>query len=1033
MGTALIDPKSKLIEHLGVRIFPAGTQGDLDKGKEKSNSVKRRDARAARRQTQRRHRRLYKVFHLLQRAGLLPAGPRSEVLEVLDRDLGRRYQQTTVLPWFLRARALDQRLEPYELGRALYHLAQRRGFLSNRSGATEDEKERSTVKGAIKGLGAAIEAAGKRTLGEYMASLDPHKTPLRNKEKVFSDHYTHRSMFEKEFDLIWEAQRAHQPEVLTDGRKAKLHHAIFHQRPLKDQSYLVGNCELEPGEKRAPMRALPAQRFRVLGFVNNLRVMREDGTNRGLTVNERATLLDLCEKRERLTFAAARKALNVGKMRFTIEEGGETNVPVNLTGTRIRKILGGVWDELTPEQQDDLVEDLGDPRRQRTDAEPATRLMEKWKLAPDVAEKLAEVKLPDGYGRYSLKALIELLPALEKRKSVEEAIKDHAEYSATRKPVEPLALLPPLKDECVKKGVGEIRNPTVLRALTELRKTVNAIIRRWGKPGFIHVELARDLKKSRGARQKESARMREREKLRKLAIDELKKHDPVRYAQPNGRDIDKYLLFMESREQLCPYTGRKYSFVDVFGEHPQVDIEHIIPRARSLDDSFENKVLCYRAANAEKGERTPREWLYGSDRDRYDRMIACVKGFDARFNVGQKLRRFAMELSEPGSLLQEFTQRQLQDTRYASKLACRYLGLLHGGEVDACGTRRVMACAGQVTAKLRMAWDLNGILSDKPEKSRDDHRHHAVDALVVAFSSAGLIQALASAAGEADRLHRRRIILSVPWPRFGEQARAAVERIKVSHRPMRKLSGALHDETFYSAPRRWEEKKKDAVHYRVPVTTLRSAKDYERIVDSKVREAVEKKAVELGSGGDTFQNNWPQLKTRKGNLVPIRRVRIRKVRSLAKIGKGGAERYVIPGSNHHMEVLAEIDERGKVRGYDFCTVDMLKASERNRLPGVAVVQRDHGPGYEFRCTLSEGDLVEARRPEDGTARIWRVRSVREGGQMKLSPAEDARKGEDEDSNKAALLWSPAVAALFGKYGGRKVIVTRLGEVLPAGD
>jgi CRISPR-associated endonuclease Csn1 len=1032
LGTALVSSEPNLIEFMGVRIFPAGVEGDLEKGREESRAAKRRQARLARRQTQRRQRRLYKVFHLLQRIGLLPMGNRVEVLDRLQHELGQRYPETTVLPWFLRARALDEALKPHELGRALYHLAQRRGFLSNRVGGKENDKERSEIKATIKGLTAAIEAAGKRTLGEYMASLTAGEK-LRNSPE-FSEHYTHRSMFEREFAMIWEAQRAHHPEILTEDRREALEHALFHQRPLKDQSHLVGQCELEPAEKRAPLRLLAAQRFRVLGFVNNLRLRLEDGNERRLTSNERAVLLDLCEKAEKLSLAAARRALALSKVKFTIEEGGEKNVPVNLTGTRLRAALGQRWDGLTPLEQDDLVEDAGDGKRCPTDEELERCGREKWGFPQETAEALSKVRLPDAYGRYSLKALVALLPVLEEGRTVEEAIGALPAYAETRKTAEPLPMLPPVRGEEMRSVLGEIRNPAVLRALTELRKTVNAIIRRYGVPERIHVELARDLKKSKHERQDQTKRNREREKLRQEAIEGLRSKDAVQFANPRNSDIEKYLMATEAKWQ-CPYTGQPYGFTDVFGEHPQVDVEHIIPRSRSLDDSYLNKTLAYRSANVEKGNRTPREWLFESDPERYDRTIRVVSGFDPRFEVGKKLRRVSMELSDPDSLLNEFTQRQLQDTRYASKLACRYLGALYGGTIDVCGKQRVFACAGQVTAMLRRAWDLDRILSpDKPGKSRDDHRHHAIDALTVAVSSTSLIKELAPAAGEADRLFRRKVILPVPWVDFAAQTRTAVESIQPSHRPVRKLSGPLHEETFYSQPRKYAVRtdksgkpiEKEFVHYRVPVTSLSSAKDFESIVDSRIRAAVKDRATQLGGGGNKFDKNWPVLVTRKGQAIPIKRVRVRKVQSVVPIGKNERQRFVIPGSNHHAEVLRELDAGGQVKRY-LCApaVTMLEAMERKR-QGVPVVQRDHGPGYEFHCTLSEGDLLEARRPDDMVRRVWKVRAMRQSGQLELSPALDARLKKD------IKLWSPTVGPLF-LGGARKVLITPLGEVIPAND
>jgi hypothetical protein len=272
---------------------------------------------------------------------------------------------------------------------------------------------------------------------------------------------------------------------------------------------------------------------------------------------------------------------------------------------------------------------------------------------------------------------------------------------------------------------------------------------------------------------------------------------------------------------------------------------------------------------------------------------------------------------------------------------------------------------------------------------------------------------------------------------FAAQARGAVENIQPSHRPMRKLSGPLHKETFYSRPRKHAvgiDKKgkpieKEFVHHRVLLRSLKSARDFESIVDPRVRAAVEEKASQLGGGGDKFGSNWPVLVTRKGQSVPIKRVRIREVQAVKSIGKNERERFVVPGNNHHAEILAELDANGRVKRYRCEAVTLLEAMERKR-QGVPVVTRLHGPGLEFRCTLSEGDLVEARGPNEETPHIWKVRTVRPSQQLELSPALDARlKKEIERDGK---LWSPSVNPLF-RSGARKVLITPLGEVIPAND
>ncbi len=173
LGTALIDTANRRVVFTGVRIFDSGVDA-LNQAGEASRNLARRQARQQRKQTDRRRRRHVRLFALLQQSGMLPDGQRREVLRDLDRDLYRKYPSTHALPYFLRARGLDQPLEIYELGRALYHLGQRRGFESNRRAPRKDEKDRGKVDEGISTLAEQMSTAGARTLGEYFAGLNPH-------------------------------------------------------------------------------------------------------------------------------------------------------------------------------------------------------------------------------------------------------------------------------------------------------------------------------------------------------------------------------------------------------------------------------------------------------------------------------------------------------------------------------------------------------------------------------------------------------------------------------------------------------------------------------------------------------------------------------------------------------------------------------------------------------------------------------------------------------------------------------------------
>ncbi len=150
----------------------------------------------------------------------------------------------------------------------------------------------------------------------------------------------------------------------------------------------------------------------------------------------------------------------------------------------------------------------------------------------------------------------------------------------------------------------------------------------------------------------------------------------------------------------------------------------------------------------------------------------------------------------------------MNDTAYATTLAKRYLGLLYGGEIDANGQRRVQASSGQPTAYFRNLWKLNAILSDGDTshggqfpKKRDDHRHHAVDAVVIGLTEPRTIKRLSDAAQRAPLEGRRRFgSLEAPWANFVDSVRAEIEKVVVSQRVSKKVSGALHEETIYSRP-----------------------------------------------------------------------------------------------------------------------------------------------------------------------------------------------------------------------------------------
>jgi CRISPR-associated endonuclease Csn1 len=1044
LGWALIalddtyNPTSLILA--GVRIFEPGVDGtsmDIEQGKDQSKAVERRTARLHRRQLRRRAARQRDLFRLLQRHSLLPASEtlsgspeeqRHSILNELDQQLAHKWQPAypgdrfTQLPlYYLRKRALDERLEAHEIGRILFHLIQRRGFLSNRKENKqnpEQKKELGQVKAEIHSLEQEIQNSGARTLGEFFAGLDPHAQKVRRR-------WTARRMFQDEFDKIWKAQAIYRPDLLTPELHDEIAHLLFFQRPIAAQTHLIGKCQLEPGKQRAPWAAMEAQRFRILQKVNDLRLINPGSLiSDPLTEEERQRLYHLLDRDGDQTFKAIKKYLSFpAEVQINLEKGDEKRLRGNRTQAAMRKVFGDRWDTIGAGKQHQIVENW---RNSESDEALIREAVEQWSL-DDAAATLLSEQIPEpGYCAVSLTAISKMLPLMQCSKSFKEA--ETEAYGARFSGGVVFDILPE-----VRKQLESLRNPAVERALTELRKVVNAIVREYGKPYEIRIELARELKKPRQERieatKKNRTHQREREEIAiKIQRECGRKDDPSR------KDIEKALLYEECGG-ICPYTGIQIPFSTLF-DNSEFDVEHIIPRSRYPDDSFQNKTLCYLPENRDvKKGQTPWE-AYGKDEQRWAEIMTRVSSWKNR----GKMARFAIQTEEA---LGEFSARQMNDTRYASVLAARFLGALYGGRdvVDGGKVRQVIfTSSGAVTATLRSSWGLEAILheivpaesGESRGKPRTDHRHHAIDAITIALTRPSVIQSMARAASmepwQKDARAWRKI--ESPWKNFVPSIRPHIEQMLVSHRPEHKMSGELHKGTNYSAP--YKYKGKSTVHTRCALSALSPADiaDDEVIVDPAVRDAVRRKLEELGGNPKLFDRpeNVPCLASRDGRLIPIRKVRIRETKNPLKVGQGIRERFVASGGIHHVALFVSRDERRREK-WDSCVVQITEAYERcrRRLP-VVLHELVDVTDAEFIFSMMKDDTIEVT-DTNGT-RILRVKKFGDNKQVWFVPVNDAH--DDAQQKKLGITWSRTPNSLK-ELRPRKVVIDLLGKVHPAND
>jgi CRISPR-associated endonuclease Csn1 len=361
-----------------------------------------------------------------------------------------------------------------------------------------------------------------------------------------------------------------------------------------------------------------------------------------------------------------------------------------------------------------------------------------------------------------------------------------------------------------------------------------------------------------------------------------------------------------------------------------------------------------------------------------------------------------------------------------------------------------------VTATLRRGWGLEAILREpgpsanglNKGKPRTDHRHHAIDAITIALSRPSLIAALSRANAQDPywpNNGRTAPKLQVPWKNFGSSIRPHIEQLLVSHRPEHRLTGQLHKETLYGHP--YKEHGKDVVHIRVPVAGKNrgeglSAADIKDIVDPAVREAIQAKAAEFGGDLKNWtpnetQSDWPQLKTKTGKSIPIKRVRIKDYRSVDAIAEGERERFVTLSSNHHVAVFALMDEKDREVRWDSVPVSLYEAMQRQEAirkgrlqePLIATRHPD-GDDFQFKFSLMGGDTLlihkDCNHKENVcTPSVWRLRTIATNGQMSFVRINDARL--KTDIQKAQEWWSPRADALR-KLDAIKVVVDTLGRL-----
>ena len=516
-----------------------------------------------------------------------------------------------------------------------------------------------------------------------------------------------------------------------------------------------------------------------------------------------------------------------------------------------------------------------------------------YKEDDEVQAELLKLQLPGGeatinalltirfdkFHALSLKALLKIVPHMQRGLRYDEAcVEAGYHHSQLHKAGKGEArLLPPLYTRRDKDGrmvfndeLDVPRNPVVLRSINQSRKVLNALVKEYGSPSAVHIELARDLSRPFEER-RDIKKEQDAYRLRNdIDREEFATHPQFAgYMQvngkPNGKDFEKWRLYREQQGK-CAYSLDGFD-LDRLLEPGYAEIDHALPYSRSFDDSKNNKVLVHAKVNRDKGNRTPYEYLDGKNDSQAWREFVGFAQSNKSWRQAKLSRLLRKDFGVDES--KEFRERNLNDTRYIAKFFKNYVEqyLKLEKQADGSQAQRCVVLSGQLTAFLRARW---GFIKVREESDR----HHALDAVVIAACSHSMVKKLSdySRKKELEQVKEGFVDMETgeivnpamfaqlnahfptPWEDFRDEVidrlkiddpallsiamqrtrrypLEALEKLKplfVSRAPQRRNCGAVHKDTIYAQPERL--KKQGGVTQKVSLNNL-SLKDMDKLAE----------------------------------------------------------------------------------------------------------------------------------------------------------------------------------------------------------
>lgn len=782
-------------------------------------SVRRR-ARSQRRNIARRAARKKHIRKILMAHGIIPEGTAPEWFSVSEGD------QDNIQ---LRVKGLSEVLTDRELARVLYGFASRRGYIDH--GKADNDKDAGKVKKALKANAEIMEANGYETFAQYLIT----QPRIRNRQNDYS-HTIDIDMVVDEIRAIFRHQRELGNELVTESLEGEYLAAL---RWLTDTTKRdrviyskVGYCTyLGEPIKRGPKSSISSEMVRAYQTLANVKIEHIGSSATQISPSMRNQivhdLFKVSKNPKPLKWSQLRKKLDLADTATFagIRQSDEAKdvcvkIPAwNALCSTLHDLNPALLDRLHDDV--DLADEVCAAATFASSSESfATRIAERADgFTKEDMDALLELpygsKLFTGYGSTSLKALRMLRDAFEDTKierlydaEVATGLYDARETLAVKRNAPDNGFLKPYSSYS-----PICTNPVVLRSCAQLRRIINSIIRHYGLPDTIRVEVANDLKHTKREKKLITSGDIYNRKVNEKAKDDIVEFLGLANAdRVRGRDLERVRLYNEQGGK-DPYTGQGIDFGRMLTEKDYVEVDHILPFSRSCDNSKTNKVLVLTKSNRDKANRTPYEWMTSGEptAPNWDefciRMDVWASGKEPKHYYSSKLAK--LKEDNFTNNIDSFISRNLNDTRYMSKDVAKWLADCLPFPKD--GRRHVFCVSGAATGLMRRVWRI-GILDENGKKDREDDRHHAVDAAVIAACTPSVVKSIALISEEhathrdADRLLNR----SLPYPEFKDQVDAWIPCIVPTYSPTRNATGALFKENAYSY-KGIDEKGKDLI------------------------------------------------------------------------------------------------------------------------------------------------------------------------------------------------------------------------------